>query len=70
MKPRTLAFLRRLADLPRVALDHVVGDVDARPSPEARREATVVVEHNVTVGPRLRQFTANDEPDDETDHLH
>lgn len=69
MKPRTLAFLRRLADLPRVALDHVLGE-DARPSPEGRREATVVVEHNVTVGPRLRQFTANDDPDDELDHLH
>lgn len=77
MRARTRRLLRRLAELPAVVVDHLLGpeapaDVTPRepagadPAPEA----TVVVEHSVHVGPYLRQFGGRDPEDDGSSSLH
>lgn len=65
MRARTRTLLRRLALLPAVVVDHLLGpesdlgDPQAAPHPAGAAEpagATVEVKHEVRVGPYLRQF--------------
>ena len=77
MRARTRTLLRRLAELPAVVVDHLLGPDDLGDPQASSRErdpagaeapdaATVRVEHRVRVGPFLRQFGgACPEDDDE-----